>query len=102
MAFFFSTKYLHFVHLDAYVVLAFRQSCIAQAEICLCSDLGLDESQSLRAVDGDVLLVVICVVSIAAVRVLLIAVGLEDAGVCRRASEARGAGGELFFSVSTR
>lgn len=58
------------------------------------SDLALDESQRLRSIPVDILLVGIGVVSIAAVRVRGIAVGLDDARVGRGAREARGASRE--------
>ena len=61
----------------------------------LSSKLALDESKSLRAVDGDVLLVVVGIVAIAAVRVLRVAVRLEDAGASRGARVSSGTSGEL-------
>ena len=53
----------------------------------LSSELALDESKSLATVDADILLVVVGVVSVAAVRVLGVAVTLDDAGAGRRAGE---------------
>lgn len=63
--------------------------------IHLSGDLALDESHGLAAVDGDVLLVVVGVVAVAAVRVLGVAVRLDDAGRGRRAREASGASSKL-------
>jgi hypothetical protein len=61
-----------------------------------CGELALDEGESLVAVDVDVLLMVVGVVSVAAVRVLGVAVALDDAGAGRRAGEASGAGSEAL------
>jgi hypothetical protein len=58
-----------------------------QSPIRLCGDLALDEGKSLVAVDVDVLLVVVGVVSVAAVRVLGVAVALDDAGAGGCAAE---------------
>ena len=60
----------------------------------LSSDLALDEGESLVAVDVDVLLVVVGVVSVAAVRIGRIAVALDDAGVGGRALESLWTSGE--------
>lgn len=61
----------------------------------LCGDLALDESQSLRSILVDVLLVGIGVVAVAAVWVGGVAVRLDDGGAGGCALEARWAGGEL-------
>ena len=61
----------------------------------LSSELALDEGESLVAVDVDVLLVVVGVVSITAVWVLGVAVALDNAGAGRCAGEASRAGGKL-------
>ena len=58
------------------------------------SDLALDEGKSLVAVDVDILLVVVGVVSVAAVRIRSITVGL-DLAVVRAASLASWTGREL-------
>ena len=63
----------------------------------LSSDLALDEGESLVAVDVNVLLVVVGVVSIAAVWVLRVAVALDDAAAGRCAGESSRAGGELKY-----
>lgn len=54
----------------------------------LSSDLALDESKGLAAVDADVLLVVVCVVAVAAVGVLRVAVALDEAAAAGGAGEA--------------
>jgi len=53
----------------------------------LSSELALDESKSLATVDADILLVVVGVVSVAAVWVLGVAVALDDAGAGGRAGK---------------
>ena len=53
----------------------------------LSSELALDEGKGLVSVDADVLLVVVRVVSVAAVRVLGVAVALDDAGAGGRAGK---------------
>jgi len=67
----------------------------------LSSDLALDEGESLVAVDVDVLLVVVGVVSIAAVWVLRVAVALDDAAAGRCAGESSRAGGEALGLAGT-
>jgi hypothetical protein len=67
-----------------------------QTAIHLCGDLALDEGKSLVAVDVDVLLVVVGVVSVAAVRVLGVAIALDDAGTGGCAAETRRAGSEAL------
>ena len=69
----------------------------------LSSNLALDEAESLVSVDVDILLVMVGIVSIAAVRVLRVAVALNDAGVGWRACEAVGTGGKLrsWLDVNT-
>lgn len=59
------------------------------------SDLALNESQRLRAILVDILLMGVGVIAIAAVRVRGVAVRLDDAGVGGRAGEACWAGGKL-------
>jgi hypothetical protein len=60
---------------------------ISASNTRLSSDLALDEGEGLVSVDADVLLVVVGVVSVAAVWVLGVAVALDDAGVGGRAGE---------------
>ena len=60
----------------------------------LCGELALDESESLRAVLVDVLLVGVGIVAVAAVRIRSITVGL-DLAVVRAASLASWTGREL-------
>ena len=66
------------------------------------SDLALDEGESLVSINVDILLVVIGVVSVAAVRVLRVAIALDDAGVGWRAFEAAGTGGKLHVWLVSR
>lgn len=92
---------------NSYIYIEFRRhnqargdflivSHLVQKKPRLSSNLALDEVESLVAVDVDVLLVVVTVVSVAAVWVLRVAVALDDAAVGRRAGEALGTGGELI------
>ena len=67
----------------------------------LCGKLALNESQSLRTVLVDVLLVSVGIVASAAVGVSGVAVQLDDAGAGRRALEASRAGGKLETLLST-
>jgi hypothetical protein len=60
---------------------------ISASNTRLSSDLALDEGEGLVSVDADVLLVVVGVVSVAAVWVLGVAVALDDACVGGRAGE---------------
>lgn len=53
----------------------------------LSSELALDEGEGLVSIDADVLLVVVGVISVAAVWVLGVAVALDDAGAGGRAGE---------------
>jgi hypothetical protein len=63
-------------------------------KIHLCGNLALNESKSLVTVNANVLLVVVGVVSVAAVRVLRVTVALDNAGASGRTGEASGAGSE--------
>lgn len=62
-------------------------------------ELRLDERERLLAVDVDILLVVVCVVSVAAVGILSVAVGLGVVWIAGRALISRRAGSELVQSV---
>lgn len=62
--------------------------------------LALDESQSLRAIDGNILLVVVGIAAVAAIGVLRVAVGLDDGWVGRRALVTTWASSELGKAAS--
>ena len=72
------------------------------SKLALSSDLALDESQCLRAVLVDVLLMGIGVITVAAIGVSCVTVTLDDAGVCGRAFEAGWAGGKLCCLLAKR
>jgi hypothetical protein len=63
-------------------------------------ELALDEGKRLRAVLVDVLLVRVCIVTVAAVRVGGVAVRLNNAGAGWGASKARRTSGELCTSAT--
>lgn len=84
-----------YIHLEANFLSSFFHSP-PFSSAHLCGDLRLDERQRLRAVLVDVLLVRVCVVSIAAVGVGGVTVALDDAGAGRGALEALRAGGETL------
>ena len=67
----------------------------------LCSKLALDESQSLRTVLVDILLVRVGVVAVAAEWVSSVAVRLDDACTGGSTLEASRASGELWLEVSS-